>query len=113
MPQSNSKNAYPTRYQSPPQDHKRLKMMAPPKHASPIDRLLKTFRLLNAKVETIKPACSYRHEPNQFLIEIDPSRDDSISFKANNNADYKTFSDGSGCDNRIGSAVILYERRRM
>ena len=46
------------------------------------------------------------------MITIDKSRKDSIKTEANNNADFKIFSDGLGQDNRIGSAAILYRKGR-
>ena len=47
------------------------------------------------------------------MTTIDKSRKDSIKSEANNNAESKIFSDGSGEDNGIGSAAILYRKGRL
>jgi ribonuclease HI len=49
---------------------------------------------------------------NRYLIKIDNSREDSIKFESTDEADFKIFSDGSGHDNGIGSAAILYTKGR-
>ena len=43
---------------------------------------------------------------------IDPSRKEFIESEANNKADYKIYSDGSGQDNGIGLAAILYKKEK-
>ena len=41
------------------------------------------------------------------------TRKESIAMEARDDADYKIFSDGSGQENRIGSAAILYRKRKI
>ena len=43
---------------------------------------------------------------------MDNTREDSINSEATDKADFKVFSDGSGHDNGIGAAAILYEKNR-
>ena len=84
----------------------------PTKHLSLINSLLKCFNLDNTKVETISPAASIRCPPAKYSTMIAPSREDSIDFEKWDKANYKIFSDGSGHENGIGSAAILYKKGR-
>ena len=78
-----------------------------------MDTLLKQFNLRDTKLETIQPAATLEWNKVAFLTKIDDSREDSITFESTDNADFKVFSDGSGQDNGIGSAAILYEKGRI
>ena len=49
----------------------------------------------------------------KYKMIIDSSRMESINSEANNKADFKIYLDGSGQDNGIGSAAILYKKGRM
>jgi ribonuclease HI len=62
-------------------------------------------------LETIYPATLGQGE-KRFDIKIDKTREDSIKNESLDDADYKIFSDGSGHDNGIGSAAVLYRKGR-
>ena len=91
---------------------RKAKQHPPTKHLGPIDRLLKLFRLQDKTLETILPTVCLSTKAT-FLTEIDHSRDASIKFESQDNADYKVFSDGSGQDDGIGAAAILYRKGRV
>ena len=80
----------------------------PNKHLSPINLLLKQFNISNATFKTIHPVIYIERPTNKYTMTIDKSRKDSIKSEANDNANFKICSDGSGQDNGIGSAAILY-----
>ena len=44
------------------------------------------------------------------MVRIDPTREKSIESEASDMADFKIFSGGSGQNNAIGSAEILYKK---
>jgi ribonuclease HI len=84
----------------------------PAKHPSPLDTLIKKFDLQETKVEIIQPAVTLTHSNSRIATHIDKNREDSIISERLDTADFKVFSDGSGHDNGIGSAAILYEKNR-
>ena len=82
----------------------------PTRHPSPLDNLIKLLSLTTSTLETIYPAITLRQGAYRFHTRIDKSREDSIKNETNDDADFKIFSDGSGHDNGIGSAAVLYKR---
>ena len=80
-----------------------VKRNPPTKHLSSIDQLIKIFNLYNTKIETI----SLTPQTN-----IAQTREDSILIEKNNIADYRIYSDGSGQEDSIGAAVILYKKNQ-
>jgi ribonuclease HI len=84
----------------------------PAKHLSPLDKLIKQFSHLNTKIETIQPAITLTRLNPRIKIHIDPNREDSIKSESTDSADFKIFSDGSGHDDGIGSAALIYEKNR-
>ena len=88
------------------------KRQLPFKHLIPIDSHLKLFALTNTKVETIQPAVCLPRRERHYFTKIDSDREDSINYEIHDDADYKAFSDGSGQDNGIGAAAILYKKNR-
>jgi hypothetical protein len=89
---------------------KNAKRNPPEKHLSPLDQLIKIFKLKNVKIETIKPATRDWAKAPRFKTVIAETREDSISFERNDMADYKVFSDGSGQDEGIGASAILFKK---
>ena len=89
---------------------KKAKESTPDKHHSPIDQLLKTFKLRNAKIETIDPATQNRTTETRFTTQIADSREASIVLESVDDADYRVYSDGSGQENDIGASAILYKK---
>lgn len=85
----------------------------PTKHLSPINILLKRLQLCNIKIETILPAASIPRQPSRFALITDSSRENSIASELGDDADYRVFSDGSGHDNGIGAAAMLYRKGRI
>jgi ribonuclease HI len=82
----------------------------PEKHLSPIDQLIKIFKLRNIKFETIDPTKRNRAENIRFTTFIAKSREVSISYERNDTADYKAYSDGSGQEEGIGASAVLYRK---
>ena len=82
----------------------------PNKHLSPISLLIKQFNIGNNTIETIYPTSYTNRTSTRYTTIIDPSRKESIKSEANDKANYKIYSDGSGQDNGIGSAAILYKK---
>ena len=82
------------------------------KYLSPIDKMLKLFSLKDSKLEIIYPMITLMSLNKQCTLTADSSREDSISSEQLDNADYKVFSDGSGQDNGIGAAAVLYKKGR-
>jgi ribonuclease HI/exonuclease III len=88
----------------------KAKRSPPGKHLSPIDQLIKTFKLRNVKMETIDPIRRNRAENIRFTTFIEKSREVSISNEKIDTADYKAYSDGSGQEDGIGASAILYKK---
>jgi ribonuclease HI len=92
---------------------KRAKSHPPEKHLGPIDELLKLFKLRNVKFEIIESArqnIAGATLPRLKMV-IAPTREVSIAFERNDNADFKVFSDGSGQEEGIGASAVLYRRK--
>jgi hypothetical protein len=73
---------------------RRAKRHPPEKHLSPIDQILKIFKMRKANIETIYSTNNNVAGASQFTTMIAESREDSISYELNDTADYKAFSDG-------------------
>jgi ribonuclease HI len=63
-------------------------------------------------METIYPAVTLIQTTPKYTTKIDPNREASIASESADDADFKLYSDGSGQDNGLGAAAILYEKRR-
>ena len=85
----------------------------PTKHLGPIPSLLKTFKIDHEKFEVILPTALYTLRPPEFSTTIANTRKDSISFEKNDTADFKAYSDGSGFNDGVGAAAILYKKGRF
>ena len=90
-----------------------IKADPPKKHPSPLANLLRIFKLRTKNIETITPRaqCNIR-QPN-YLVNVAGSREESIKQEKEDKADYKIFSDGSGMDEGVGAAAILYSKGRL
>jgi ribonuclease HI len=82
----------------------------PDKHPSSLDQLIKIFDMRRTKVEVIDYVARHMAGTNRFVTSIATSREDSIASELNDLADYKIFSDGSGQEDDIGAAAILYKK---
>ena len=91
---------------------KTIKDNPPTRHASPIATLLRIYKLMNAKLETITPSNQLSWLTNKFTTKISNSREESITNEKEDKADFKVFSDGSGLDGGIGAAAIIYSKER-
>jgi hypothetical protein len=88
------------------------KVNPPRKHASPIANLIRIFKLSQVKVETILPAAQCPTTPSTFDTTVSGSRKGSIEMEKKDAADFKVFSDGSGYNDGIGAAAVLYRKGR-
>ena len=59
----------------------KAKRNPPDKHLSPLDQLVKIFKMRNLKLEIIDPTVRNKVENNTYTMVIAKSREDSISFK--------------------------------
>lgn len=80
------------------------------KHPSPIENLLRTFKLRRIQVETILPAAQCPRQVPKFPIRVAISREDSIKYEKEDPADFRVYSDGSGIDGDVGAAAVLYKK---
>jgi ribonuclease HI len=68
---------------------------------------------LNRKtIETILPAAQCPRRKRNFTIKIAGSRKESIKREKEDDAEFKVFSDGSGLEDGIGAAAVLYTKER-
>ena len=63
-------------------------------------------------METITLVPRINDTPLRYTTNIAKSREASILAESRDTADYKIFSDGSGHDDGIGAAAILYRKGR-
>lgn len=89
-----------------------IKDNPPQKHASPIANLIRIFKLQQVRLETIMPAASCPQQSSKFTTTIAKSREESINQEKTDEADFKAYSDGSGCYDGIGAAAVLYRKGR-
>jgi hypothetical protein len=89
-----------------------VKENPPRKHECPIAGLLRIFDLLETSVETISPIAQLPRANTNYTTNIPGSREKSIEYEKNDKADFKVFSDGSGLNEGIGAAAILYAKNR-
>jgi ribonuclease HI len=64
-------------------------------------------------METITPFPLLIRSKVRFTTTKAASRKESIRAEATDEADFKIFTDGSGIDNEIGAAAVLYRKGRM
>ena len=84
----------------------------PNKHASPIAQLIRQFKLQRTHVETILPIAQCPPSIPKFTLEVAGSRKESIEGEKRDDADFKVL-DGSGMDDGIGAAAVLYTREHF
>jgi ribonuclease HI len=85
----------------------------PSKHSSPIANLIRIFKLSHKRVETILPTAQCPKIKQKFSTGMAGSRKDSIEMEKEDTADFKVFSDGSGTEDGIGAAAILFKKGRF
>lgn len=96
--------------------HSRVKSLRenpPAKHKGPISNRFKTSEINHEKFETILPVVQYSLHIPDFSTTVASRRDDSITFEKNDTADLKVFSDGSGFNDGVGAAAIMYKKGRI
>ena len=74
------------------------------------EEILDHNTLHEVELETITPISRNVNAPSQYTTKIAKTREDSILYESQDTADYKIFSDGSGHDDGIGAAAILYRK---
>jgi ribonuclease HI len=85
----------------------------PKKHASPIANLLRIFKMNRVTMETVLPAAQCPSRAMKFTTKVADSRKKSIEWEKTDDADFKVFSDGSGLEDGIGAAAVLYTKERL
>ena len=60
---------------------RKAKRDPPDKHCSPLDQLLKIFKMRNLTLKTIDPTARNKAENNKYITVIAKSREDSISYE--------------------------------
>ena len=82
-------------------------------HPTPLHDLMHRYKIHPQLIETIK---ANRHNldwtPN-VITRIAANADDAITELEHDNPDIKVFTDGSGMDNKIGAAAVLYRNGRL
>jgi len=81
----------------------KAKSSLPSKYLSPIDQLLKVFKLHRKTIETITLLTEICY--NRFVTEISTSRKESIANKVKDTADFKVFSDSPRAISNTGNAT--------
>lgn len=89
---------------------RQAKRNPPTKHLSPIDRLIKNFNMIDLNMEIITPSTKNPLTQPSYGIHIDSNREASITSERNDTADFRIFSDGSGQEDGIGAAAILFKK---
>ena len=92
---------------------RKAKRHPPEKHLSPLDQLIRIFKMKTIKIETIELAAHTLTGNILFTTNIAKSREDSISSELNDKADYRAYSDGSGQEDDIGASAILYKKGQV
>jgi ribonuclease HI len=90
-----------------------IKERPPIKHASPLANLLCVFKLRETNIETITPEVQYNPATTTFTTNTTESRKKSIEFEKKDKADFKVYSDGSGLNEGLGAAAVLYAKNRF
>ena len=86
---------------------RRATSICPQKLPSPLHHIMDTFNVHLYNTETIKPVCqTTKWQPN-IKTRIAPTKDIAIR-EEEDSASIKIFSDGSGIEENIGAAAVLY-----
>lgn len=81
-------------------------------HRSALHHLTHLFNINPDDLETITPTRRPPHSQTPFTTEIAKTRDESKQHSAEDKADIRIFTDGSGYEGMAGAAAILYRQRR-
>lgn len=85
----------------------------PRKHASLLANLLRIFKMNRVNMEEILPAVQCILRKPTFTIRVTKSREQSINWEKKDGADFKVYSDGSGREDGIGAAAVMYTKERV
>jgi LmbE family N-acetylglucosaminyl deacetylase len=83
------------------------------RHPTPLHDLMHRYSLQPSKIETIKAVRQDTNWKAKATASIDNSVEEAISSLECDQADVKVFTDGSGMEDKIGAAAILYRNGRM
>ena len=83
------------------------------RHPSPISNLIKIFKLETTNLETITPSAQLKKITPNYTTSIANTRENSIEYEKMDEADFKVYSDGSGINNGIGAAAVMYKRGNL
>ena len=64
-------------------------------------------------MEEILPAVQCILRKPTFTIRVTKSREQSINWEKKDGADFKVYSDGSGREDGIGAAAVMYTKERV
>jgi hypothetical protein len=82
-------------------------------HATPLHDLMHRFNIHPQSIETIKAVCFDTEWKPKIKTKTARNTDKAIEDANNDNPDVKVFTDGSGMEEKIGAAAVLYRNGRV
>ena len=71
------------------------------------------FGLKPDKMETIEPASVDPHLEDKFKTTVAKTREETMEHEKHDNADFRVYTDGSGNNEEVGAAAVMYKKGRL